>query len=172
MRFPTPVIKSMNNVPFNGQSESADSALERGRPRSVPLGHANGNVPNPGYAQAHDPEVAEKATRRRFTAEYKARIVREADVCAEPGQIGVLLRREGLYSSHLAEWRRLRDEGSLAGLSQKRGRKLKHDPQQLENAKLQREVDRLSERLRKAELIIAAQKKIAEILGETLPEVD
>jgi transposase-like protein len=172
MRFPTPVIKSMNNVPHNGQSESADSALERGRPRSVPLGHANGGVPKPGYGQAHDPEVPEKATRRRFTAEYKARIVREADACTEPGQIGALLRREGLYSSHLTEWRRLRDEGGLAGLSQKRGRKPKHDPQAIEYAKLRRENDRLAERLRKAELIIAAQKKIAEILGETLPEVE
>jgi transposase-like protein len=173
MRFPTPVIKSMNNVPHNGQSESADSALERGRPRSVPLGLANGCAPKAGHAQDQDPEVPEKASRRRFTAEYKVRIVREADACTEPGQIGALLRREGLYSSHLTEWRRLRDEGGLAGLApQKRGRKPKLDPQQLENSKLRRENERLAERLRKAEAIIAAQKKIAEILGETLPEVE
>jgi len=173
MRFPTPVIKSMNNVPHNGQSESADSALERGRPRSVPLGLANGSAPKAGHAQDQDPEVPEKASRRRFSAEYKARIVRAADACTESGQIGALLRREGLYSSHLTEWRRLRDEGGLAGLApQKRGRKPKHDPQELENSKLRRENERLAERLRKAEAIIAAQKKIAEILGETLPEVE
>lgn len=135
----------------------------------APDSMSNGGFPK-GPA---DPEVPEKATRRRFTAEYKARIVREADACTEPGEIGALLRREGLYSSSLVEWRRLRDEGGLTGLApHKRGRKLKHDPQEVENAKLRRENERLAERLRKAELIIAAQKKIAEILGETLPEVD
>ena len=118
-----------------------------------------------------DPEVAEKATRRRFTAEYKARILRAADACAEPGQVGALLRREGLYSSHLAKWRRQRDAAGLASLEpQKRGRKPTRDPQAETITKLQRENERLAERLRKAELIIAAQKKIAAILGETLQE--
>ena len=71
-----------------------------------------------------DPEVAEKPQRRRFTAEYKVRILRDADVCAVPGEIGALLRREGLYSSHLTEWRRQREQGALAGLApNKRGRR-------------------------------------------------
>ncbi|MBU6429816.1 MAG: transposase [Cyanobacteria bacterium REEB65] len=99
--------------------------------------------------------------------------MQEADRCTEPGQIGALLRREGLYSSHLVDWRRQRDEGGLAQLApKKRGRKPKHDPRAVELAKLQRENERLAERLRKAELIIAAQKKIAALLGETLPEVE
>ena len=120
-----------------------------------------------------DPEVSSRSGRRRFSAAYKADIVRKADACKESGEIGALLRREGLYSSHLVDWRRQRDEGGLAQLApKKRGRKPKHDPQAVEIAKLQRENERLAERLRKAELIIAAQKKIAALLGETLPEVD
>ncbi len=109
------------------------------------------------------PEVSEKAARRRFTAEYKVRILDEADGCTEPGQIGALLRREGLYSSHLTNWRRQRE----AGLKPKRrGRKPKpnrEDQQQLE--RLKREKQRLAERLRQAEIIIDVQKKVCEMLG-------
>src|SRR5271165_4269827 len=72
-----------------------------------------------------DPEVPERATRRRFSAEYKLRILTEVDACSEPGEIGALLRREGLYSSHLVDWRRSRDAGALEGLGRKRGRKPK-----------------------------------------------
>ena len=114
-----------------------------------------------------DPEVAEKAKRRRFDAAYKLRVLEEADRCTEPGLLGELLRREGLYSSHLATWRRQRELGSLDALGpKKRGRKAKRkDTVALENERLARENRRLAERLRQAEAIIEVQKKVSEMLG-------
>ena len=119
-------------------------------------------------------EVFEKPVRRRFTVEYKARIVAEADACTEPGMLGELLRREGLYSSHLTTWRRQRDEGALAGLTPKRrGRKAKpKNPLADENERLQRENQRLKEQLRQAELIIDVQKKVSEMLSIPLKTPD
>lgn len=113
------------------------------------------------------PEVPEKPTRRRFTAEYKLRVLEEADRCSEPGQVGELLRREGLYSSHLTLWRKQRDSGTLNGLeSKKRGRKPKpRAASDQELQKLRRENQRLNERLRQAETIIEVQKKVSELLG-------
>ena len=114
-----------------------------------------------------DPEVAAKPTRRRFTAEYKLQILREAESQREPGAIGALLRREGLYSTHLSAWRRERERGALETLrARRRGRK--PDPahalrQQI--AALEAEKQGLQERLRQAEAIIAAQKNLSEILG-------
>ena len=121
-----------------------------------------------------DPAVSEKPVRRRFTAEHKLRILREADCCTESGQLGALLRREGLYSSHLSTWRQQRDEGTLAGLTPKRrGRKANPDaPLIAENQRLQRETQRLAEKLRQAETIIEVQKKLSEILGIPLPPSD
>jgi transposase-like protein len=115
--------------------------------------------------------VPEKPVRRRFTAEYKLRVLREADACDEPGQLGALLRREGLYSSHLTAWRKQRDEGTLAGLMPKRrGRKANPDaPVIAENQRLKRENQRLAAKLRQAETIIEVQKKLSEILGIPLP---
>ena len=106
-------------------------------------------------------EVLEKPVRRRFTVQYKAKILAEADACTESGQLGELLRREGLYSSHLTTWRRQRDKGALAGLTPKqRGRKAgPKNPLADEVARLQRENKRLQEQLRQAELIIDVQKK-------------
>ena len=114
-----------------------------------------------------DPEVPTKATRRRFTAEYKLRVLREAAACRGSGELGALLRREGLYSSHVSSWRRQRDSGALRGLApKKRGRKAKRrDPVAEENAKLLRENERLRKRLRQAETIIDVQKKVCEMLG-------
>ena len=114
-----------------------------------------------------NPEVQEKAKRRRFDASYKLRVLEEAERCREPGQVGELLRREGLYSSHLTTWRKQRDEGALQGLGPKRrGRKPKRkDPMALEVERLRRENQRLTERLRQAETIIEVQKKISEMLG-------
>jgi transposase-like protein len=114
-----------------------------------------------------DPEVPEKAVRRRFTAEYKLHILRQAEVCQEPGGVGALLRREGLYSSHLTTWRRQREAGILSGLKPKRrGRKANPIyPLQAENQQLRKENNRLQKRLKKAELIIDIQKKISQILG-------
>ena len=116
-------------------------------------------------------EVVEKAKRRQYSAEYKQRILREAETCRATGEIGALLRREGLYSSHLTTWRRQYERGELEGLSpQKRGPKA--DAQAIELGKLKRENERLRERLRKAELIIEVQKKVSQILGVALPESD
>jgi transposase len=112
-----------------------------------------------------DPEVVPKAKRRKFSAEYKRRILDEADSCTEPGQIGALLRREGLYSSHLTTWRRQRDRGLIQALSpKKRGRKRK-DELEREVARLQRENERLQARLEQAEMIIDVQKKLSKLLG-------
>jgi transposase len=119
-------------------------------------------------------EVSEKPVRRRFTAEYKLRILAEADRCTEPGQIGELQRREGLYSSHLCNWRKQRDEGVLAGLAPKRrGRKTKtKNPLADEVAQLQRKNRRLQETLRQAEVVIDVQKKVSEMLNIPLKSLD
>lgn len=120
-----------------------------------------------GGPAAPSPEVLEKPVRRRFTVEYKTRILVEADACTEAGQLGELLRREGLYSSHLSTWRKQRDQGALAGLTPKRrGRKAKpKNPLAEENERLRRENERLQEKLRQAELIIDVQKKVSEMLN-------
>ena len=127
-----------------------------------------------GERTAPSPEVLEKPVRRRFAVEYKMRILAEADACSEPGMLGELLRREGLYSSHLSMWRRLRDEGVLAGLTPKRrGRKAKpKNPLADEATRLGRENDRLKEQLRQAELIIDVQKKVSEMLSIPLKRLD
>ena len=115
-------------------------------------------------------EVVVKAKRRQYTAEYKLRILKEIDSCQGNGDIGAVLRREGLYSSMLSKWKEQRDNGALDGLSaQKRGPKL--DPQAAELALMKRDNERLRERLRQAELIIDVQKKVALLLGAP-PEED
>ena len=110
-----------------------------------------------------DTEVVAKAVRRRFTAEYKLRILEEAEACSS-GEIGALLRREGLYSSHLTTWRRQREAGQLAGLAPKK-RGPKPDPQAEELKRLRKENERLQVRLQQAEAIIEAQKKLAQLFG-------
>ncbi len=117
-----------------------------------------------------DPEVVADAKRRTFSAEYKQRILAEADAATEPGAIGALLRREGLYSSHLVTWRREREAGIRKGLTpRKRGPKSRRNPQEDELQKLRRENQRLTEELRKAEIIIDVQKKVAALLGRPTP---
>ena len=124
-----------------------------------------------GTAGAHpktrpDPEVVAQAKRRRFTGEFKQRILAETDQAKGSGGIGILLRREGLYSSLLATWRREREAGVLQALTpQKRGPKSKRDPFQEETTQLRRENVRLTEQLRKAEIVIDVQKKVAALLG-------
>lgn len=118
-------------------------------------------------------EVVAKAKRKRFTAAEKLRILREVEACRGSGEIGALLRREGIYSSYLTTWRKQRELGELDGLSpHKRGPK--PNPEAIELAKLRREHERLQERMRRAELIIDVQKKVARMLGETIetPELD
>jgi transposase-like protein len=114
-----------------------------------------------------DVEVVAKAERRRLTADYKRRIVREADHCTKPGEIGALLRREGLYSSLLTTWRAARDRGELAGLApKKRGPKvMPPDPRDKKIAELEREVGRQRKRAERAEALVDVQKKLAALLG-------
>ena len=123
-------------------------------------------------AAVHDVEVVAKATRRRFTAAYKRKILRAADACTQPGAIGVLLRREGLYSSHLTTWRAQRERGELLGLAPKRrGPAPKpKNPLMAKVAALEREVTRYKARTERAEALVALQKKVAELLGIALPQ--
>ena len=125
------------------------------------------NGSHPAMSNEPNPEVLPKAKRRQFSTAYKLRILAEADACTERGEIGALLRREGLYSSHLTDWRRQRERGDLSEQgSRKRGRK--PDPQAAELARLRRENERLRGRLERAEKIIDVQKKLAHLLG-TMP---
>ena len=129
---------------------------------------------DPVLASRPDPEVVAKAKRRTFTTEYKLSILQEAEAVADKrGGIGALLRREGLYSSLLATWRRERANGILEALTpQKRGPKSKRNPLEEENLKLRRQMGQLTEKLRKAEIIIDVQKKVAALLGRPIPESD
>jgi transposase-like protein len=111
-----------------------------------------------------NPEVDAKPTRRTFTAAYKLKILEEADGCSE-GEIGALLRREGLYSSHLTTWRRQRGEGAIQALGKKRGRKAK--PRDKEKEQLVKENARLRRKLEQAEKIIEIQKKVSALLAES-----
>jgi transposase-like protein len=120
--------------------------------------------------EAAPTEVSDRPVRRRYTIEYKVRILREAEGCREAGELGALLRREGLYSSHLSNWRRQRDRGELAGQGQA-GRPPKPAGKLLgENKALRRENEQLRRRLKEAETIIEIQKKVSELLGTKPPE--
>ena len=124
--------------------------------------------------RAVDPEVVERPTRRKFSAEYKLRILREAEKAKQSGQLGALLRREGLYTSNLTAWRRQFERGALAGLApRKRGNKAKPvDARDKRIRELERDNERLRRRLEQAEVIIEVQKKISEILGSSPPQKD
>ena len=117
-------------------------------------------------------EVLAKAKRRRFTLEYKRRVLREADRCRKPGELGALLRREGLYSSSLSNWRSARERGELGGQgTRKRGPQAKPpDPGAKRIADLERENRRLRHRAERAEALVEVQKKLSELLGIDLPE--
>jgi transposase len=130
---------------------------------------------NEGKPVSPDPEVPEQAKRRRFSAKYKLDILRDADACTEKGQLGRLLRSEGLYASHLTTWRRQREEGSLKGLApKKRGRKPSKNRKSKREAQLESENRRLRRKLEQAEAIIEIQKKVAALLGNPIegPESD
>ena len=121
-------------------------------------------------ANVNEVEVLAKATRRRFSAEYKLRILREAEACTQPGELGALLRREGLYSSNLRTWRAQRERGELLGLTpKKRGPAPKaKNPLAPKVAALEREVTRYKARAERAEALVELQKKVAEFLGIAL----
>ena len=126
-----------------------------------------------GQAAVAPTEVKPKAKRRRFSAEYKRSILEQADACTQVGELGALLRREGLYSSHLSTWRAARERGGLAGLSpKKRGPKAKvKNPLEKRVRELERENLQLRKRAARAEGLVEVQKKVAELCGETLPTV-
>jgi transposase-like protein len=154
------------------QAESAAPQRREGE-RSEP-DRSGGTADSGGAAPAPipDPEVPAKAKRRQFTADYKRSILDEVEACRDEGAIGAVLRREGLYSSHLTTWRRHREQGEREALTpKKRGRKPTAHPLAEENQRLRAENTRLSRRLEQAELIIDVQKKVSALLGISLPEV-
>jgi len=163
MQNPVPSLSSSAS-PSAGRSEVERSETERSA--------ADGEAGVQAAAVVHpDPEVVARAKRRRFTADYKQQILAKADAAAEHGGIGALLRREGLYSSHLGKWRRERAASIRQGLEpRKRGPKSKRNPLADENQKLQRANERLTDQLRKAEMIIDVQTKGGALLGWPIPE--
>jgi len=166
-----------NRTPSDDRDEPliAPEAIEVERSETEGAGGAiNGSAELRVDRSPPNPEVPATARRRRFTAKYKQRIVGEADQCSQSGEIGALLRREGLYSSLLAEWRRQAREGGLTGLaSRKRGPKPNPARAELkENEMLKRKVRRLERELKTASLIIDVQKKVSEVLGIRLETID
>jgi transposase len=161
----------MNNHKVPAPTPAALLPVARREPeRSESDRSATGSKAGPDPNIHPDPEVVAQAKRRRFTAEYKHRIVSEAERAKGSGQVGALLRREGLYSSTLTAWRREREAVVRQALTpQKRGPKSKRDPVQEEVQKLQKDNARLTEELRKAALIIDVQKKLGTLLGWPLP---
>ncbi len=162
--------------PVRPLSSSAVAAAERSEAersetsRSGAVATAAINTEGPAPARP-DPEVVARARRRRFTGKYKQEILRKADAAVDSGTVGAMLRREGLYSSHLTKWRREREAGVLKGLEpQKRGPKTKRTPVSEENQQLRRDNQRLTEQLRKAEIIIEVQKKVGTLLGWPIPD--
>jgi transposase len=149
-------------------SEGERSETSRNGGATIPM--AASTARDSGIANS---EVSDKAVRRRFTATYKRRILQEAEQCG-PGGIAALLRREGLYSSHLTSWRKLRATGEIAGLEpRKRGKKpVPRNPLAGEMQRLTRENQRLQKRLHQAEVIIDVQKKLCDLLGLTVPPIE
>ena len=153
------IIKSI--IPF---------AASAGSERSGEAADAAGAARRDPAASIPDPEVTARPQRRRFSAEYKRSILDQADAAQNAGVVGALLRREGLYSSHLTTWRRQRQQGELDGLApRKRGPKVTASPLVVENRKLAAANARLLKKLKNAELIIEVQKKVAAILGHPIP---
>ncbi len=160
-------LRRMNTKTRNAEAVKGTQVAEA--PREPRAGLSIVDKPpvagKPSRVEAPDPEVRERAERRRFSAEYKRSILTQADDCRGEGAIGTLLRREGLYFSHLTTWRRQREQGTLAALSQKRGRQSKFHPLAEENARLRAENERLVRRLEQAETIIEVQKKVSTLFG-------
>lgn len=141
-----------------------DGAGGRGVQRAV--GERNGTAAGGASRGQPDPELIERPKRRRFTAEYKRNILRQADACGH-GELGALLRREGLYTSHLSAWRVQGDQGALGGSGPRLGRPPK-DPLEAENAALRRKLDRAEAELAKARKVIEVQGNVSALLGELL----
>ena len=149
---------------WRGEERSESTRNEEGLTRT--------NSPE-GPPSLPDPEVRSKPERRSFSPRYQARIIREADACTEKGQVGALLRREGLYSSQLCEWRKKYRRGAQAALQEnKRGRKPLQTPEAKEIIQLKKQVASLEKRLQQAETIIDIQKKISDLLGIQQPPIE
>ena len=140
--------------------------------RSGEAANAAGAPPSTSRPQVPDSEVIARPHRRRFSAEYKLSIIDQADAAQGSGAVGALLRREGLYSSHLATWRQQRKQGEFDALTaKKRGPKVVVSPLVKENRELQAANARLTKKLKNAELIIEVQKKVAALLGNPIPNI-
>lgn len=157
----------MKPIKMNPLPESENQAAPKEAPMEGAHGATGVGASLGSQDSIPDPEVPEKKPRRRFVASYKLRILQEIENCTEIGGIGKILRREGLYSSNLTDWRKARDKGLLNAMApRKRGRKpKKKNPLAIEVARLQKEKSKLEHKLKQAELIIEAQKKISQILG-------
>lgn len=153
---------------FERNGGGGDTTGGPGAERSVGERSSGAGARTLSQAETPNPELIQRAQRRRFTSAYKLAIVREADSLVDrPGEIGALLRREGLYSSHLTKWRRARDEGALEALSRPRGRK----PQpalEVENAQLRRRLAEAEAELEKARTVIEVQGNVSALLGQLL----
>lgn len=161
----------MNKHQTNGSTTAGGVAERSDGERSE--AERSAAAPPAAAEKRPNPEVRPRAQRRRFTVAYKQKILTEADAVTGTGMIGALLRREGLYSSHLTHWRQERDAGIKQGLTPRtRGPKPHIDPSAKEMQSLRRQNERLTEQLRKAEIIIDVQKKVATLLGLTLAEPD
>lgn len=160
-------MKTVQLNPKSMQEQSASAIVGTEGVRRATGVPTMAGTPDKAASLPPDPEVPEKKPRRRFTASYKLRILKKYDACTVHGEIGALLRREGLYYSNINTWLRQRDKGVLHGLTpRKRGRKPKKvNPLAREVARLERENKKLAEKLQQAETIIMVQKKISEILG-------
>ena len=161
----------MNQQKRNGIPSALEAAERSSDERSET--ERSGAAPKAGHKMLPNPEVRPRAKRRSFPAQYKLKILAEADAAIGSGAIGALLRREGLYSSMLTNWRKERAAAIEQGLGPRtRGPKPKFDPSAKELQQLRRDNERLTERLRKAEIIIDVQKKVALLLGRTLATPD
>jgi transposase-like protein len=157
---------------MNTSKTSSSSAALAASERSGEAANAAGAPPSAPRPQFHDSEVVARPHRRRFNAEYKLSIIDQADSAQGAGAVGALLRREGLYFSHLATWRQQRKQGEFDALTaKKRGPKVVVSPLVKENRELQAANARLTKKLKNAELIIEVQKKVAALLGNSIPNI-
>ena len=163
-------VAILEEGPERSEGERSERELSEGTASKI-AGSRSGGAKAPTAGPA-DPEVPAQPRRRTYTAEYKLQILKQADMCKDPGQLGALLRREGLYHSNLITWRRQREEGTLKALSpKKRGRKAQPpNPLAARVAELERENRKLQRRLKKAETVIEIQKKTSELLGIPLSQ--
>jgi len=152
----------MSYIKPTKEMHSEPEALEGGR---RPTGKASGDTSKMSAAPNSNPEVSPSKSRRAFTATYKLKILDELDRCTAVGEKGAVMRREGLYSSQITDWRRQREEGALTALNKARGRKKVHDTKDQTIAMLEKEIEGLKNKLAQAETIIDVQKKVSEIFG-------